>query len=68
VTVASTKIFFFLKLELFKIYLRPVSKRRLNGLTTLCIQEKILDEINMCKVMVTFFEDSGGRSPTEILL
>ena len=47
VTVASAERTFS-KLKLLKNYLRSVmSQERLNGLATLCIEKKLLDEIDI---------------------
>jgi hypothetical protein len=54
VTVASTERTFS-KLKLLKNYLRSVmSQERLNGLATLCIEKKLLDEIDIEAIINDF--------------
>ncbi|EEC69513.1 uncharacterized protein [Oryza sativa Japonica Group] len=54
VTVASAEITFS-KLKLLKNYLRSVmSQERLNGLATLCIEKKLLDEIDIDAIVDDF--------------
>ena len=54
VTVASAERSFS-KLKLLKNYLRStMSQERLNGLATLCIEKKLLDEINVNKIIDEF--------------
>jgi hypothetical protein len=53
-TVASAERSFS-KLKLLKNYLRPVmSQERLNGLATLCIEKKLLDEIDIDSIVTDF--------------
>jgi hypothetical protein len=54
VTVASAERTFS-KLKLLKNYLRSVmSQERLNGLATLCIEKKLLDEIDIEAIINDF--------------
>ena len=54
VTVASAERTFS-KLKLLKNYLRSVmSQERLNGLATLCIEKKLLDEIDIDAIINDF--------------
>jgi hypothetical protein len=54
VTVASAERSFS-KLKLLKNYLRStMSQERLNGLATLCIEKKLLDEIDVNKIIGEF--------------
>ena len=54
VTMASAERTF-LKLKLLKNYLRSViSQERLNGLTALCIEKKLLDEIDIETIINDF--------------
>ena len=54
VTVASAEKTFS-KLKLLKNYLRSVmSQERLNGLATLCIEKKLLDEIDIEAIINDF--------------
>jgi hypothetical protein len=54
VTVASAERTFS-KLKLLKNYLRSVmSQERLNGLATLCIEKKLLDEIDIEAIISDF--------------
>ena len=54
VTVASAERSFS-KLKLLKNYLRStMSQERLNGLATLCIEKKLLDEIDVNKIIDEF--------------
>lgn len=54
VTVASAERSFS-KLKLLKNYLRSVmSQERLNGLATLCIEKKLLDEIDIDSIIADF--------------
>jgi hypothetical protein len=54
VTVASAERSFS-KLKLLKNYLRSVmSQERLNGLATLCIEKKLVDEIDIDSIVTDF--------------
>jgi hypothetical protein len=54
VIVASTERSFS-KLKLLKNYLRsPMTQERLNGLTTLCIEKKLLDQIDNNSIIDIF--------------
>jgi hypothetical protein len=56
VTVASAERTFS-KLKLLKNYLRSVmSQERLNGLATLCIEKKLLDEIDIEAIISEIFK------------
>ena len=45
----------FLKLKLLKNYLRStMSQERLNGLATLCIEKKLLDDVNIEAIIDDF--------------
>jgi hypothetical protein len=54
ITIASTERSF-LKLKLLKNYLRlSMTQERLNGLMTLCIEKKLLDEIDINSIIDIF--------------
>jgi hypothetical protein len=62
VTVASTGRSFS-KLKLLKNYLRsPMSQERLNGLASLCIEKKLLDEIDINSVIAVFVSNNIRRN------
>jgi hypothetical protein len=61
VTVASAERSFS-KLKLLKNYLRStMSQERLNDLATLCIEKKLLDEINVNKIIDEFASKNVRR-------
>ena len=62
VTVASTERSFS-KLKLLKNYLRStMSQERLNGLATLCIEKKMLDEIDIDTIITDFASQNVRRN------
>jgi hypothetical protein len=62
VTVASAERSFS-KLKLLKNYLRSVmSQERLNGLATLCIEKKLLDELDVDSIITDFASRSVRRN------
>ena len=62
VTVASAKISFS-KLKLLKNYLRfTMSQERLNDLATLCIEKKLLDEIDINIIINDFASQNVRRN------
>ncbi|KAI5003233.1 hypothetical protein ZWY2020_030393 [Hordeum vulgare] len=62
VTVASAERSFS-KLKLLKNYLRStMSQERLNGLATLCIEKKFLDEINIDTIISDFASRNARRN------
>uniref|UniRef100_A0A8I6X456 HAT C-terminal dimerisation domain-containing protein n=1 Tax=Hordeum vulgare subsp. vulgare TaxID=112509 RepID=A0A8I6X456_HORVV len=62
VTVASAESSFS-KLKLLKNYLRStMSQERLNGLATLCIEKKFLDEINIDTIISDFASRNARRN------
>jgi hypothetical protein len=61
VTVASVKRSFS-KLKLLKNYLKStMSQERLNGLTTLCIKKRLLDEIDINTIIDDFVSRNVRR-------
>lgn len=60
-TVASTERSFS-KLKLFKNYLRSMSQERLNGSSTLCIEKKLLDEIDINTIIDNFASRNVRRN------
>ena len=62
VTVASAERSFS-KLKLLKNYLRStMSQERLNGLATLCIEKKMLDEIDIDTIISDFASQNVRRN------
>jgi hypothetical protein len=62
VTVASAERSF-AKLKLLKNYLRsPMSQERLNGLASVCIEKKLLDEIDINSVIDVFVSKNLRRN------
>jgi hypothetical protein len=62
VTVASAESTF-LKLKLLRNYLRStMSQERLNGLPTLCIKKKLLDEIDIDTIITNFASKNVRRN------
>ena len=62
VTVASAERSFS-KLKLLKNYLRSImSQERLNGLATLCIEKKLLDQININAIIDDFASRNARRN------
>jgi hypothetical protein len=62
VTVASVERSFS-KLNLLKNYLRsPMTQERLNGLATLCIEKKLLDEIDIKSIIDIFVSKNVRRN------
>jgi hypothetical protein len=62
VTVASAERSFS-KLKLLKNYLRStMSQERLNGLATLCIEKKLLDDINIDSILDVFISKNVRRN------
>uniref|UniRef100_A0A8I7BK81 HAT C-terminal dimerisation domain-containing protein n=1 Tax=Hordeum vulgare subsp. vulgare TaxID=112509 RepID=A0A8I7BK81_HORVV len=62
VTVASAERSFS-KLKLLKNYLRStMSQERLNGLATLCIEKKFLDEIDIDTIISDFASQNARRN------
>uniref|UniRef100_A0A8I6X471 HAT C-terminal dimerisation domain-containing protein n=1 Tax=Hordeum vulgare subsp. vulgare TaxID=112509 RepID=A0A8I6X471_HORVV len=62
VTVASAERIFS-KLKLLKNYLRStMSQERLNGLATLCIEKKLLDEIDIDTIISDFASQNVRRN------
>jgi len=62
VTVASAERSFS-KLKLLKNYLRStMSQERLNGLATLCIEKKLLDEIDIHAIINDFASRNVRRN------
>jgi hypothetical protein len=61
VTVASAERIFS-KLKLLKNYLRSaMSQERLNGLETLCIEKKLVDEIDTDSIVTDFASRNWRR-------
>jgi hypothetical protein len=53
----------FLKLKLLRNYLRStMSQERLNGLATLCIEKKLLDEIDIDTIITDFASKNVRRN------
>ena len=53
----------FSKLKLLKNYLRSaMSQERLNGLTTLCIEKKLLDDIDINSIIDDFVSKNVRRN------
>jgi hypothetical protein len=62
VTVASAK-WSFSKLKLLMNYLRSVmSQEKLNGLTTLCIEKHVLNDIDTASIITEFASRSVRRN------
>jgi hypothetical protein len=62
ITVASAERSFS-KLKLLKNYLRsPMSQEKLNGLATLCIEKKLLDEIDINSIIDVFVSKNVRRN------
>jgi hypothetical protein len=52
----------FLKLKLLRNYLRStITQERLNGLTIICIEKKLLDEIDFNDIIVDFISQIVKR-------